>query len=77
MDFDATKLYPSLMWDKNSVYLKLESVYAFKPHLNDLFVKYFNNKTIIQHGNDSAILREKYYNPSNLIFQILPVTEKI
>ena len=31
MDFDATSLYPSAMWDENSVYPKIESGFAFKP----------------------------------------------
>ena len=31
MNFDATNLYPSSMYDKNSVYRKIETGYAFKP----------------------------------------------
>ena len=31
MDFDASSLYPSAMWDKNSAYPKLKTVFAFKP----------------------------------------------
>ena len=77
MDFDSTSLYPSAMWDKNSVYPKKETGYAFKPHMNDRFVNDFNNRTFNQNGNDSAILKKKYYNPPNLIFQHLPVKEKI
>ena len=30
MDFDATSLYPSAMWDDNSVYPKIETGFAFK-----------------------------------------------
>ena len=33
--FDATSLYPSAMWDENSVYPKIESVLAFKTHMNN------------------------------------------
>ena len=34
MDFDATSLYPSDMWDKNSVFPKIETGFVFKPHMN-------------------------------------------
>ena len=30
MDFNATSLYPSAMWSKNSVYPKIETGFAFK-----------------------------------------------
>ena len=40
MDFDATSLYPSAMWDQNSVYPKIETGFAFKPHMNDIYVKH-------------------------------------
>ena len=68
MDFDATSLYPSAMWDQNSVYHKIETGFAFKPHMNIVYVEAFNTQTFNEDGNDSAILRIKYYNPANLIF---------
>ena len=77
MDFDATSLYPSAMWDENSVYLKIETGFAFKPHMNNVYVEAFINQTFNQDGHESAILRIKYYNPPNLIFQHLPVKEKV
>ena len=77
MDFDATSLYPSAMWDENSVYPKTETGFAFTPHMNDVYVEAFNNETFNEDGNESAILRIKYYNPPNLIFQHLPVKEKV
>ena len=77
MDFDATSLYPSAMWDQNSVYPKIETGFAFKPHMNNVYVEAFNNQTFNQDGDESAILRIKYYNPRNLIFQHLPVKEKV
>ena len=73
MHFDATSLYPSAMWDKNSAYAKIETGYAFQPHMNDVFVNEFNFQIFSQDGNDSAILKMKYYNPPDLIFQHLPV----
>ena len=41
MSYDATSLYPSAMWDKNSVYPKIETGFAFKPHMNKTFVEAF------------------------------------
>ena len=64
MDFDATSLYPSAMWDKKSVYLKIETGFAFEPQMTDVFVNVFNNRTSDQDGNDSAVKH-------------LPVEEKV
>ena len=77
MNFDATSLYPSAMWDKNSVYPKIETGFAFKPHMDDVYVEAFNNQSFNEDGNESAILTIKYYNPPDLIFQHLPVKEKV
>ena len=43
MGFAATSLYPSAVWDEYSVYLKIETGYAFKPHMNNAFAEAFNN----------------------------------
>ena len=77
MDFDATSLYPSAMWDEKSVYPKIESGFAFKPYMNKTYVEAFNNQTFNQDGDESAILGIKYYNPPNLIYQHLAVKEKV
>ena len=77
MDFDETSLYPSAMWDENSVYPNIETGFAFKPDMNDNYVEAFNNKTFNQDGEESAILTIKNYNESNLTFQHLPVKEKV
>ena len=77
MDYDATSLYPSALWDEKSVYLKIETGFAFKPDMNDVFVEAFNNQLFNQYGEESAILRIKYYNPPDLIFQHLSVKEKV
>ena len=57
MKFDARSFYPSAVYDGNSVYPEIETGYAFKPLMNDIFDNDFNNKTFIQDGNDSAILK--------------------
>ena len=76
MDFDASSLYPSAMWDENSVYPKIETGFPFKPHMNDVYVEAFNNQSFNQDDDESGIITIKYYNPSNLAFQHLPVKEK-
>ena len=77
MDFDATSLNPSAMWDEKSVYHEMEIGFAFKPHMNDVYVEAFNIQTFNQDGNESAILKMKYYNPPDRIFQHLTVKEKV
>ena len=72
-DFDAVSLYPIAMWDKNSIYPKIETGYAFEKYMNNELVEKFNNQTFTQ---ASAILKIKYFNPKNLIVQHLPVKEK-
>ena len=77
MDFDATSLNPSAMWYENSVYPKIETGFAFKPHMNTTFVDAFNNQTFNEDGDESATLTIKYYNVPDLIFQHLPIKEKV
>ena len=77
MVFDATSLYPSAMCDKNSVYPRIETGFAFRPHMNDVYVDAFKNQTFNQDGNESALIKTNWYNQPNLIFQHLPVKEKI
>ena len=61
------------MWDKNSIYPKLETGYCYTQDMNSDIVKKFNNQTFTQ---GSAILKIKYNNPKNLIVQHLPLKEK-
>ena len=77
MDYNASSLYPSAMRDENSVFPKTETGIFLKPHIIDIYLEAFNNKTFNQDGDEPAILRIKYYNPPNLIFQHLPVKEKV
>ena len=58
MDFDATSLFPSAMWDGKSVYPKIETVFVFQPHKNNIYMEVFNNQTFEQDGNESAILKK-------------------
>ena len=77
MDYDANILYPSAMWDHNSVYPKTEGGFRFKPDMSFVYVEAFNNQTFKQNGDESALLGIKYYNPIDLIFQHLPLKGKV
>ena len=72
-DFDAVGLYPSAMWDENSIYPRIETGYAFTIDMNNLLFHEFNNGNFNQ---GSAILKINYYNFENLIVQHLPIKEK-
>ena len=56
-DFDCVSLYPSAMWDKKSIYPKIETGYAFEKHMNEELVEKINIQTFTQ---GSAILKIKY-----------------
>ena len=45
--------------------------------MNDVYVEAFNIQTFNEDGDESAILTIKYYNPPDLIFQHLPLEEKV
>ena len=45
--------------------------------MNKVYVETFNKQTFNKDGDESTILRIKYYNPPNFIFQHLPVKEKV
>ena len=77
MIYDGNSLCPFGMWDEKSVYPKIESGFAFKSHMNDVYVKTFNIQTFNQDVNESAILEMKYYNQPDLVFQRLPIEEKV
>ena len=61
------------MWDKNSIYPRIETGYAFTRDMNDELVEKFNTGNFAQ---GSVILKIKYYHPKNLIVQHIPVKEQ-
>ena len=61
------------MWEKNGIYPRTETGYAFTRDMNDELVEKFNTVNFTQ---GSAVLRIKYYNPKNLIVQHLPNKER-
>ena len=56
---------------------KIETGFPFMPNRKNVFVKVFNIQLFNQDGDESAILKLKYYNPPNLIFQHLPNKENV
>ena len=46
LDFDAVILYPSAMWDENSIYPRIETGYAFTRNMNKKLVEKFNNQNL-------------------------------
>ena len=58
-DFDDTSFYTSAMWDENSVCPKIENGFDFNPHMNNFNLEAFNNQTLNEGGNESAILKLK------------------
>ena len=62
---------------RNIPYPEIETGFAFKPHIKDVYVEAFNKQTSKQDGDESAKLKIKRYNPPNLMFQHLPVKEKV
>ena len=73
-DFDAVSLYPSAMWDENSIYPRIEKGYAYTRDMNIELVEIFNTSNFNQ-GN--AVLKIKFYNPKNLLVQHLPIKERV
>ena len=52
------------------VYPEKETRFAFKPHMNDTYLEAFKIQSFNQDGDESTVLRIKYYNPPNLILNI-------
>ena len=77
MDFDATSLYHSAMWDEKSVYPKIKTGFAFKPQMNKTYVDAFNIQSFNQTGNESTIFKRIFNNPRDLINSSFPVKEKV
>ena len=74
MDFDATSLYPSAMYDEKYTYPKTEMGYANTKDTNDELVEKIINQTFTK---GRAILKIKNNNPKNSIVQHLPVKVEV
>ena len=62
------------MSDEKSKFPRVETGYVFTTDMNHDLVEKFSNQSFTQ---GIAILKVKYYNPKNLIVQLLPVIERV
>ena len=76
VSYDFNSLYPSAQIDKNSTWPKIETAYPFKKYMSDAICILFSSGKWNE-LNRSAFLTVKYHNPENMIFQHLPIKEKI
>ena len=76
VSYDFNSLYPSAQIDKNSTWPKIETAYPFRKYMSDAVCTLFNSGRWNE-LNRSAFLTIKYHNPANLVFQHLPIKEKI
>ena len=76
MSFDVNIFYPAALWDEKSVCLKIESGFAFQPQKNDVYIDVFSNQSFNPDENESAILKNIFYNKPSLIFHYITFKEK-
>ena len=76
VSYDFNSFYPSAQKDLNSTWSKLETAFPFKKFVSESICSLFNSG-IWNELNRTAFLTVKYHNPENLVFQHLPVKEKI
>ena len=77
MDLMLPRCIPVLRGTNKSVYPGTEQGFASKSHTNDVYVELFNNQSFNPEYDENAILKIKNYYPPSLIFQQLPVKEKL
>ena len=77
MDFDTNSLYPTAGADKESVYSKIESGYAFTKDLIDIQLDLFKAFDIQSFTEHNAIVRRKNFNPENKFLQHITVTKRV
>ena len=65
--------YIHLLCGMKNQYPRIETGYAFSRDMSNELVEKFNTGNFTQ---GSAILKNKYYNPKNLIVQHIPIKEK-
>ena len=76
VSYNFNSLYPSAQIDKNSTWPKIETAYPFKIYMNDSICALCNSGRWNE-LHRSAFLTIKYHNPENLVFQHLPIKEKV
>ena len=76
VSYDFSSLYPSAQIETNSIWPEVETAYPFKKGMSDAVCSLFNSGKWNE-LNRSAFLTVKNHNPENLVFQHLPIKEKI
>ena len=76
VSYDFNSLYPSAQIDKNSTWPKIETTYPYKKYMSESICTLFNSGKWNE-LNRSAFLTNKYHNHENLVFQHLPIKEKV
>ena len=76
VSYDSSSLYPSAQIETNSIWPEVETAYPFKKGMSDAVCSLFNRGKWNE-LNRSAFLTVKNHNPQNLVFQHLPIKEKI
>ena len=76
VSYEFNSLYPSAQIDIDSTWPKIDTAYPFKNNMSDAVWTLFNSGRWNE-LNRSAFLTVNYHNPENLVFQHLPVKEKI
>ena len=76
VSYYLNRLYPSAEIDKKITWPEIETAYPFKKYINESFCTFFKSGRWIE-LNRCVFLTVKYDNPENLVFQHLPVKEKI
>ena len=57
VDYDATSLNLSAMWDEKWVLAKIKTGFAFKPNMKDVYVKAFNDQTFNPDNDESVLIK--------------------
>ena len=63
MDFDATSVHPSAIWNEKSIYPRIETGYVFTKDMNDELVEKFKSANFNQ---GSAVLKIKIFNQQKI-----------
>ena len=76
MSYEFNSLYPSAQIDTNSTRSNIETAYPIANQMNGSMCSLFNSGRW-KELNRCAFLTVKYHNPEKLVFQHLPLTDKI
>ena len=76
VSYDFYSLYPSAQITSNNIWPKVETACPFKKHMNESICSWSKNGSWNELKR-SAFRTVKYHNPENLVFQHLPVKNKI